>query len=136
MRVRQAAQFAITRATLQEARSAAGRSRGLSATAARLLARLDANGAHSRLSPSRPHEEWPHEQDAPKSPLRRWLELFAISPYRQTHDFVRPKAPQRIPPGQLPPQWGNTPPHGSNVVVVGRCGRVVVVLVAVVVVGG
>src|SRR5207249_9041919 len=57
------------------------------------------------------------------------------SPYRQTQDFVRPKAPQRIPPGQVPPQCGNTPPHGSNVVVVGRCGRVVVVLVEVVVVG-
>ena len=57
------------------------------------------------------------------------------SPYRQTHECVRPKLTQRIPPGQLPPQWGNTPPHGSNVVVVGRCGLVVVVLVEVVVVG-
>ena len=39
-----------------------------------------------------------------------------------------------IPAGQLPPHRGNNPPHGRNVVVVGRCGRVVVVLVEVVVV--
>ncbi len=45
-----AAQFAITRATLQEARSAAGRSRGASSVVPWLLWALRANGGQSRGS--------------------------------------------------------------------------------------
>src|SRR6266404_8822927 len=52
-----------------EANSPAGETEGSSLVAARLLRTLDANGGHSRRSPSRPHGEWPTSRMR-QNPLR------------------------------------------------------------------
>src|SRR6266404_9442384 len=78
MRDRRPAQLAITSPTHYEATSAGWRL-GARVVAARLLARLDANGGHSRRSPSRPHGEWPTSRmrQNPPATVARIIRNFA-----------------------------------------------------------